>query len=287
MILVTGARGVVGTPLLEKLNNSGSTVLAVSRSPTGVSGLQWDMQSPLDADAHAALSGLHSVVHCAPLWLLPPHLTQLHQSGMRRLVAFSSTSVVSKQQSSNKVEQDLVQRLSEAEAALNEFSETHNLATTLFRPSMVYGYGRDQNVMHLARFINRFKFALVAGGGQGLRQPVHADDLVAAVIFALDNPRTHGKTYNLAGGESLSYRAMLEKIFTGLGQKPRILSLPVGLFRALLKVAAKLGTFDYTPAMASRMQQDLVYEFDAAREDFGYMPRAFLQQPEQDLRGCR
>lgn len=285
MILVTGARGVVGAALIDKLSMAGRQVCSVSRNAPE-SSLHWDMTLPLDSAASHRLSGLDTVLHCAPIWLLPAHLDILASSGMNRLLVFSSTSASSKQGSTDPSEQSLAQRLVEAEDAIRSFCEERSIAATIFRPSMIYGHGRDENVMHLARFIRRYGFAVVAGAGSGSRQPVHADDLVAAVLSALDSPLTHGKAYEVAGAEVLSYRSMLERLFVAMDRTPRIVSVPVPILRLALRAAAAVRIFDYTPSMATRMNEDLAYDYAAATLDFGYAPRAFLTDPPNDLKGC-
>lgn len=285
MILVTGARGVVGAPLIDKLSMAGGQFRTVSRTATK-SSVRWDMTTPLDSTTSDQLSGLKAVVHCAPIWLLPAHLDSLSSLGMSRLVVFSSTSASSKQSSSDPAEKLLARRFIEAEEAIRSYCEDRAIAATIFRPSMIYGHGRDQNVMHIARFIRRYGFAVVAGAGSGSRQPVHADDLVAAVLAVQDLTRTHGRVYELAGGEELSYRAMVERIFIAMDRVPRIVSVPVAILRLGFRVATAVRIFDYTPSMATRMNMDLAYDFAAATRDFGYMPRAFLTDPPNDLKGC-
>ena len=80
---------------------------------------------------------------------------------------------------------------------------------TILRPSLIYGFGRDQNVSKIAQTIRRFRCMLIVGKGSGLRQPVHADDLVSAALSVIDKPETYGKSYNVVGGETLSYRLMV------------------------------------------------------------------------------
>lgn len=284
MILVSGANGVVGHPLCQKLADKGLAYRPVSRACAGDEDcLQWDMHETLTAAQLSQLDGISTVIHCAPLWLLPEHLPQLKQAGMQRLIAFSSSSVTGKLESADPQEQLLVKQLSDAEQAIRGFCDSENIAWTIFRPSMIYGHGRDQNISHLAGFIRRFGFVVVAGKGTGLRQPVHADDLAIACLFCLDNRRSHAQIYTLAGADQLSYREMLKRIFTGLDKKPRIVSLPTSLVRLALRILATLSSFSYTAEMADRMNRDLVYDYQPATRDFGFMPRKFLADPGTDL----
>ncbi len=282
MILVTGANGVVGRPLVLKLAELNTNYLSVSRKQLE-NHLQWDLGSDLNAEQRAGLIGCTELLHCAPIWLLPRHLPVLYDRGVRRVVAFSSTSVISKRESSSPEEQCLVSRLSEAESDLKRFCSEHEVQLTILRPSMIYGYGQDQNVSHIARFIKRRGFMVLIGGAYGLRQPVHADDLVFAMLAVRDNRACFGKTYNLAGAEALTYREMVKRIFSGLNRRAKFILVPLWFLRIALRAARWFKVFDYTPEMADRMNQDLSYSNEAAEKDFSYHPQAFLVNPNRDL----
>lgn len=245
--------------------------------------LNWDLECAADASVLESLANVSILIHCAPIWLLPARLPDLIKGSLARLVVFSSTSVLSKQGSRDLREQNLVGKLRDAEASVTQFCAQHGLDLTILRPSMIYGFGLDQNVMHIARFIRRYHCMLLVGAAEGKRQPVHANDLASAALDILLLESTYAKTYEVAGGEVLSYRQMVERIFNGLQRKPRILSIPLSLFRGMLALAAKLKQFDYTPEMANRMSQDLCYDISAAQKDFGFTPQAFLLNPQRDL----
>lgn len=284
MILVTGAKGVVGTPLVERLEREGRSYLSVSRAMSNApKQLQWDLHQSASPKTLEFLSPINVLIHCAPIWLLAERLNDLQKTDLKRLVVFSSTSVLSKVDSENKQEQGLVTQLRQAEQDISKFCLKHDWQLTILRPSLIYGYSRDQNISHIAAMIKRFGFMILVGQGVGKRQPVHADDLVEASLKVLENPACIGKVYNLAGGEVLSYRSMVERIFIGLEKKPRIIALPLKLVRLVLNVAAKLTAFSYTPEMADRMNQDLNYDYSAAQADFAYEPQAFLINPKRDL----
>ncbi|MEM7360982.1 MAG: NAD-dependent epimerase/dehydratase family protein [Pseudomonadota bacterium] len=281
MIIITGANGVVGHPLVARLRAKDSKCKTVSRGANA--NIQWNLDHPLDDLTRSQLLGAESLVHCAPIWLLPRHVDALGQIGVSRMVVFSSTSVISKQASPSLAEQGLVTQLAEAEAALTASCEQAGIALTILRPSMIYGYGRDQNIMQIAKLIQKLSFVPLISSATGLRQPVHADDLVEAALAVIQRTDTEGKTYNLAGAETLSYRKMVERIFLALNAKVRILSLPLPIYRACLRLAAWCG-FSFDAEMADRMRQDLNYDYAEATTDFGYRPQAFLQHPERDLK---
>jgi len=282
MILVTGARGVVGTPLIERLSKDERPYLAVSRAPANsASHIQWDLSQAPSENVIEQIEQVSIVIHCAPIWLLPDQLPVFKQ--LKNLVVFSSTSVLSKQSSPNNHERQLVDQLGSAEKALTEYCQSHDIALTIFRPSMIYGYGRDQNISHIASFIRRFGVMLLVGSASGLRQPVHADDLVQVAFDALEANTTNQYVYTVAGKDVISYREMVTRIFIGMGRRPRILHVPLWLFRTALTIAARLGRFSYTPEMANRMNQDLNYDYSKAAENLGFKPQGFLEHAKRDL----
>jgi nucleoside-diphosphate-sugar epimerase len=277
-ILVTGAGGLVGQPLLERLAALGFEVVAAGRSARTADWFEWDMNQPPPQRGR----GFQSVVHAAPLWLLPRHLPALAAEGTRRVVCYSSTSVLTKRSSASGADRGLAGRLDKAERAVRDESDRLNLATTIFRPTMIYGYGRDENITTIARFILRYGFFPVAGAAAGKRQPIHAADAATAAGAVLEETRTFGKTYHIAGGETLGYRAMVKRIFEALDRPVRIAGLPTRLYKLLLAASGLLGT-GLTASMAERMNQDMAFDTSSARDDFGFSPEGFLLHPERDL----
>jgi nucleoside-diphosphate-sugar epimerase len=164
---------------------------------------------------------------------------------------------------------------------VRDLCRKEEIAWTLFRPTLIYGEGRDRNVSEIARFIRRFGFFPLAGEGRGRRQPVHAEDLARACLAVLDNEQAIGRVYDLPGGETLTYAEMVSRIARGLGRTPRLLRVPVPLLRVALAGLRRLPSFAHlSPEVASRMNIDLIFDAQAARRDFGYDPRPFRYPDE-------
>ncbi len=273
-VLVSGATGIVGHFLLPRLVAEGMEVHALSRRRQAPGAVRWHVGDMTDEQWSRGLSALDLVIHAAPLWLLPPLLPALHLLGVSRLIAFGSTSRYTKRDSPSAHERSVAASLVRAEADLAE--QGGFLNWTVFRPTLIYGGGRDRNITAIAGFIRRFGFFPVAGAAAGQRQPVHAEDLAEACLQALQAPATHGQGFDLGGGEVLSYREMVRRIFEGLGRRPRIAPVPVAALRAAAGLAALVPGFrSLDPAMIDRMNQDLVFDPAPARAAFGYAPRPF------------
>lgn len=279
-ILVTGATSLVGRFVVPRLQDSGFEVRALSREPKPDGpALTW-VRGDL-SDAGLRLPAAQAALSLSPIWLLPPALPAMAKAGVRRLIAFSSTSRVTKAASSVAEERATAARLAEGEDRTAEFCAAEGIAWTLFRPTLIYAEGQDRNVSRLAGLIERFGVLPLAGAGAGRRQPVHAADLAEACLQALDREQSFGRTYDLPGGETLSYRAMVEQVFQALGRRPRVLSVPPMLWRLGLRLATPLLP-GATSAMGDRMAEDLVFDGAAAARDFDWEPRPF--RPRFDAR---
>lgn len=213
------------------------------------------------------------VISCVPIWLLEALLPRL--AGARQLIAFSSTSVFSKRTSPDAQERALAQRLENGERTVREACAATDVNWTILRPTLVYGEGRDRNVSAIARFIKRFGFFPITRPGRGLRQPVHADDLAAAAVAAIGNPQAENRAFDLTGGETLSYRSMVERIFMAMERRPRIIALPARPLAWIASALRRLHLFAYGPALFERMNQDLAFDSSDAMEALHYRPRAF------------
>lgn len=277
-MLVSGAGGMLGELLADHCERLGMSVLRAGRQSRSAGWIAWNMEISPPPDGVQP----NRVLHAAPLWLLPEQLAELASRGLGGVVCFGSTSAVTKCHSTNRHDRRLAEVLSRAEQRIHAEASRLRITATILRPTMIYGYGRDRNISAIAGFIRRYRFFPLAGAASGRRQPVHVDDLVDSAIAVLDCDAAHGNTYELAGRDTLSYRAMVARVFEALGMPQRILSLPVGLYRSMLGIAGRFHR-DVNGALVERMSQDMVFECSQARADFGFAPQGFLERPERDL----
>jgi nucleoside-diphosphate-sugar epimerase len=271
-VLVLGATSLIGRFALPRLRAMGIEARALSRTAPDQPG--WVRADLSDLGLADLLPDCPTVLSLSPVWHLPPALAALKARGMQRLVAFSSSSVVTKAASPDAYEQAMVRRLTDGEEAVRAFCSFNDVAWTILRPTLIYAEGQDQNVSRLAKVIRKLGVLPLAGRGEGLRQPVHADDLAAGAIAAASSPAAENKAYDLPGGETLTYRAMAERVFEGLGRSPAILPLPEGLWRFAF-AAARPFLPGATAQMGARMREDLIFDGSAAAADFGWNPRPF------------
>ena len=281
-ILIFGATSQIGFFLIPRLLAAGYKVHAVSRKPFSeqlknkypeLITHYYDVRQPTINEDFTSFTDL---IYAAPLEKLADLLQTFSFTGIKRLIAFSSTSRFTKTSSSSPQERVIAQQLIDAEQAIKSICQTQKIHYTIFRPTLIYGCNQDKNISFIQAWIKKYRFFPLIGKGQGLRQPVHADDLALACLQVLPNPSTFNKAYNLSGGETLSYQTMVKKIFQYLGLKPRFIYCPIWLLQILLRLASLIPRYQHlTPAMLQRMEINLVFDHEPALHDFNYQPRAF------------
>lgn len=261
-ILVFGAGGAIGRFVLPLLAPD-HCVLPVARAarPNWIAA---DMNDPAIVwpDTQIALS-------LGPLDIFAAWLERTPAAGLRRIVAISSMSALSKQDSPDPSERAVAQRLRDAEARLREVATARDIAWSIFRPTLVYGAGVDQTLAPLARFARRWRVLPIPFGATGLRQPVHAADLAAACATAIAKPATFGKRYELGGGERLRFDAMIRRLRKSVPGRVLALPIPIGALRLLARPAR------IAPGALARLRIPLVADNTDANRDFGYAPRPF------------
>ncbi len=278
-LLVIGARSLVGRRLRDAVTGPDGwkgEVRFTSRQQLANQSLVLDFANP---EAFQPDMDFRNIIFCTPVWLGSERLFQhLKSLGMQRLVAFSSTSLFTKETSGNDAERGIVRQLLDGEKSIVDFCGSNDVAWTILRPTLIYDEGHDENVSRIAATIRKLGFFPVCPPASGLRQPVHARDLAVAALQALRSDAAHGHGYNLPGGESLAYRAMVVRIFEALGRKPAVLDTPEGLWRLMFGVLKALQPhrdLKQNIDMALRMNRDLWFDPAPAARDFGYAPRPF------------
>ncbi len=272
--LVFGATGQIGFPLLGRLQGDGWRVTAISRTAhADEPGLHW-----LRGEAGAmpvVPARVDAIFSCGPL----DGFAQWYAGSSvecPRVIAFGSTSVEVKRGSADADERDIARRLREGEELVFATAQRREAAATLLRPTLIYGAGRDATLTRIAQLARRWGYFPLPRGANGLRQPVHADDLASAAFACAAAPATHGQTYALPGGETLTYRDMVARVLACLTPPPKLIELPSPLFNAALFAAQLTGrATGLGEAAVRRMRSDLAFDITPAQRDFAYAPRAF------------
>lgn len=253
-VLVIGGTGFIGQHLVACLVKAGHAVnVPTRRYQKGRDLLVFPPLTLFEADVHDdatldrllseadAVVNLAGILHSKPGRPYGPEFKRVHvelprriaaacrKKGVRRLLHVSALGADPQGPSG-------YQRSKAAgEAAIKaEFSSYPEGAYTIFRPSVVFG--REDNFMNLfARLARWLPVIPLAGSGSRL-QPVYVRDVATAMVHALENPRTYGQTYTVAGVSQYSLGELASLAARWSGRPRPVLAMPrfVGYAQALM-----------------------------------------------------
>lgn len=154
-------------------------------------------------------------------------------------------------------------------------------AGVMLHPSMIYGAPEERNVNRILAFLLRFPSWLpvpvpLPGGGRHTVQPVFVDDMVAAMVAAIERTGADGPPIAVAGPRPITYRHMVEACAAALGRTVVVVPVPLGLLAAALSIPRGIGL--KTPFSAEeliRATENKSFEIKEMVERLGVRPRAF------------
>jgi uncharacterized protein YbjT (DUF2867 family) len=246
VLLLTGATGTIGLPVLRRLTAAGVPVRCLVRDPRRLGAQRVKVQIALGdlADPFSfrnALRGVDTVVHlasgtrdqpggsieelaCVAAWRL---VRAAERAGVDRFVFFSTLGA------STHGRARLMRAKAVAERALVESS----LQYTVFAPSIVYSPS-DPFITLLER-MSLLPVMPIAGAGRAAFQPIWAEDVADCVLAALPGgPRAEeavGRRFELAGPETLTYAEIVECVLESLRRHRPLVRIPVRVVRRILK----------------------------------------------------
>ena len=243
MILLTGATGTIGTPLLRRLTAMGEPVRCLVRDPRRLGAERVRVQIALGdlgnpASFRNAMRGVDTVVHLAAAIRDQPggSIEELDAVATLRLVRAAERAGVKRFMFFSAIGASLHSpaRFFRAKALAEEAVEDAGVDSTVFAPSIVYSPG-DPWITLLDR-LTRLPVAPVSGAGDALYQPIWADDVADCVVGALRNSNGQ-RRYELAGPEALTYDGIVKTALRAFGRRRRLLHVPLPVVRASLAVA--------------------------------------------------
>lgn len=278
---VTGGSGFLGQAVLSLAADRGLRVLALARSTTAAARVSARGAVPVRGDldhrrslgaafAEAVEQGADVLVNLASLGFghAPAVVSAAEEAGLRRAVFVSTTAVTTRLPAASR------RTRLEAEAVVQD----SGLAWTVLRPTMIYGHPGDRNLSRLLTLLRRVPLLPVPGGGRGLQQPVHVDDLATAVLAAAEAPQAVGRRYDIAGPEPVTFRDLLREAGEAVGRRPLLVPTPLGPTAWLLTRYERLSASPRLRAeQVRRLAEDKAFDITPAVCDLGFAPRSFRE----------
>jgi len=247
VLLLTGATGTIGLPVLRRLTAADVPVRCLVRDPRRLGAQRVKVQIALGdlADPFSfrhALRGVDTVVHLASVtrdqpagsieelagiaaWRL---VRAAERAGVGRFVFFSTLGASTRSRA----------RLMRAKAIAEKALVESSLEYTVFAPSMVYSPS-DPFITLLER-MSLLPVLPISGAGRAGFQPIWAEDVADCVIAALPGgpmaAEAAGHRYELAGPETLSYSEIVECVLHSLRRRRLIVKIPTPAVRRMLRL---------------------------------------------------
>jgi nucleoside-diphosphate-sugar epimerase len=271
--LVFGLSGQVGAALRAPLLAAGWRIDAVSRQPReDGDGVRWHVGNL--PDAPVLRDRYDAIVSVGPLDVFAQAVAR-HGVDAARVVAIGSTGVHSKADSPDPAERELAARLAQAERRLAD-ALAGRVPLALLRPTLVYGHGLDRSLTPLVDFARRHGWLVLPRIARGLRQPVHVDDVAAAVLASLQAPAPLQSSIDLPGGETLAFDALVARTLARHAPGARIWRVPAPLFRLGLALAGRrLPPAVSGPGFLGRLNRDQVFDPGPAQRLIGRALQGF------------
>jgi 2-alkyl-3-oxoalkanoate reductase len=315
--LVTGATGLIGSYLAERLVARGYRVRALARpsSDTRVlDGLpiEWVHGDLRDfGSLRRATDQVDVVFHCAARMSDWGAMSDFYEdnvrgtrnlmeaslrAGVKRFVHTSSTGVLGLGAQHNAAEEGAYdgegvyeETKVAAEQTALDFARSHGLPTIVVRPSWVLGPRARRHIPLMLDYIER-GILLRVGNGNNVLTFVDPRDAAEGLILAAESPRAIGQIYHLTNGDQTHTQNDLYRILAReLGARfPRIaVPYPVSLGVSwLVEKWALLWRFEdapmCTPARVKFLGLTRTYSCAKAMRELGYRPAFTLEQSLAD-----
>jgi nucleoside-diphosphate-sugar epimerase len=149
----------------------------------------------------------------------------------------------------------------------------------MLHPTMIYGAQGENNVQRLAGILRKLPLVPLPNGGASLVQPVHQDDVTAALLAALDRDWAGPESMVVAGPTAMSYADFIRTLAAAAGlPAPRIVAVPAWLPIAAAWIMHAMPFLpDVEPAEVRRLLEDKAFDIAPARLALGFDPIPFRE----------
>jgi nucleoside-diphosphate-sugar epimerase len=287
LVALTGATGFIGRHLLRELPKRGYRLRVLLRRPATLpaeasGAVVGDLARP--QNMAAALAGVDAVIHSAGIAHAMSGVPEddyrvfnteatiglaraAERAGAKRFVFLSSIRAQTGPVADGVLSEELAPRPTEgygqSKLAAEEALAGLAIDWVALRPVLVYGAGVKGNMAALVR-LARTPYPLPLGALTARRSLLSLDNLVAAVDVALSAPGPLRRPLIVADPEALTIPEMIAALRSGLGRRPGLIPVPVGIIETAFRALRRTEAFE-------RLAGSLVAS-SAALQGLGWVP---------------
>jgi len=233
-VLVAGASGFVGSRVVAALQarEPGSVRAGLRRmrpdfTRDGIHQCVMDAADP--AILPSALAGVTHVVNAimgSPAAMVETTKNLLEAAkiaGVTRFVHLSSIAVFGGQEGLIRDDSPYgtdVDAYGAAKIECEKLVKASGLEWVILRPALIHGAGSDPWTGRIGRLLKQGRLGDLAERGDGLCNLVLVEDVVAAILAALDRPEAAGQAFNLADPDPVTWNRFLMDFAREIGATP-------------------------------------------------------------------
>ncbi len=250
MILVTGARGLVGRELVPYLVEAGWPVRILVRPrrrrridwPAAVEVVEGALEDA--ASLHQAMQRVHTVIHLASAqwWGTRRDLERVDIEGTRRVIAAARSARIGRMFYISQLgaEPASAYNLLRAKGRAEDLVRSSGLAYTIMRSGVLFG-PEDHFVNGVAMLLRSNPlFYFQPGQGENLLHPLYVGDLVKALTNSLERIELVDATIEIGGAEYLTYNELIRTVMRVSGAQRVIVPVPPYMLRTVNNVVSRL-----------------------------------------------
>lgn len=287
MILITGSTGFIGQVLIRQLTEAGYPVRVLLRpspkTPTLPSGIPVEASITTLDDPNgleAAFQGVDTIIHLiGGEWQgAAANLMEIDVQSTRRVLKAAKKAKVNRIffLSHLGVDRYSAYPVLKAKALAEADIRKSGIDYTIIRTALVYGPG-DKFTSGLARLLRATPFFFfLPGKGDTLIQPVWVEDLVTALVWAIEDPNTINQTIEVGGPEQLMLRDVVKMVMEKSNGRRAFISLhPDVLRRFTVFLDAIFPRLPVSVLWLNYFAANRTTGIDSFPRNFGLMPSRF------------
>ena len=286
---ITGATGLIGSPLVKTLLERGDEVRVLSRRPAdatsafhGVSSYQGDICHQIEP---SFLRGVDTLYHLAAELGNPAQMDAVNvrgtenllsaaaKAGVRRWIQLSSVGVYGPPRELLVTEETTPEPANEyertklvADRRVEEACRRSNMEHIILRPSNVIGAEmKNGSSFALVEAVSRGRYFFIGPRG-GIATYVHVEDVVRALIACQEAVK--GSIYNLSS--DCTWEVLIERIASVVGVRSPRLRIPAAPLRLVIRALEGHMRLPLTSGQLASLTNRSRYSSDRILQELGF-----------------
>jgi len=215
------------------------------------------------------------VISLAPIWEISKLLIEKNIF-FSKIIAISSTSIMSKLESKNHNDRMLSDKYTMGEKKIIQLCKVKKADYLIYRTTMLWGFNYDKNISKIIKIAKKLHFLIYPYPSNGLRAPIHFKSLSDFLKIKVEKSMDFkSKIVILAGNKRYALNQIMKKISKKYNSIMIPCFIPFKLI-LLINIIFKLNFFESLGGFLERSSTDLDFY------DYANLPKEFIPQNDME-----